>query len=510
MNYFEIDGRNLTVENSIEAGRRKVKLRLSRESAEKVKSARKLVDKWIKNNEIVYGITTGFGEFKDVRIGQKDTEKLQINLLLSHSAGVGSQIPSDIVKLMLLFRINSLAKGHSGVRLKLLQHLIKIYNNDIIPVIPSQGSVGSSGDLSPLSHLSLVLIGKGKCYYKGNIIKSDKALRLAGLKPIRLSAKEGLALTNGTQMMSAYLSKSLNESIYLSKVSDVAAGFSLEALKGTDKAYSDKLQKVRPHPGQIVTARNLRKLLRRSEIMKSHIDCDKVQDAYSTRCVPQVHGAVKDTINFVKRVLETEINSATDNPLIFPETGEHIEGGNFHGEPLALAADYLAIAVSELGNISERRTYRLTDGTLSGLPRFLIKNGGINSGLMISQYTAASLASENKVLCHPASVDSIPTSASQEDHNSMGSISARKCYEVINNVKKIIAIEFLCASQALEFLKPLNPGIGIKKGYDIIRKQIKPIENDVIISDKIEKIYKIIFESDILKEIEKAAGKLEY
>lgn len=510
MKYLEIEGRNLTVEKSVEAVRGGMKLKLAGESAERVKSARKLVDKWIKNNEIVYGITTGFGEFKDVRIGQKDTEKLQINLLMSHSAGVGCQIPPEIVKLMLLFRINSLAKGHSGVRLELLQFLIKIFNSDIIPVIPSQGSVGSSGDLSPLSHLSLVLIGEGKCQYKGKTMKADNALRLAGLKPIRLSAKEGLALTNGTQMMSGYLCKSLSESIYLAKMSDIAAGFSLEALKGTDKAYSDRLQKVRPHPGQIKTARNLRKILKNSEIMKSHIDCDKVQDAYSTRCVPQVHGAVKDTINFVKSVLETEINSATDNPLIFPETGEHIEGGNFHGEPLALAADYLAIAISEIGNISERRIYRLTDGTLSGLPRFLIKNGGLNSGLMISQYTAAALVSENKVLCHPASVDSIPTSASQEDHNSMGSISARKCLEVVNNVKKIVAIEFLCASQALEFLKPLKPGIGIKKGYDIIRKHISPIENDVIISDEIEKIYDIIFNSNILQEIEKTAGKLEY
>lgn len=509
MRYYIIDGSNLTVEKSIDIVSSKRRIKLSEESRRRVKLSRELVEKWIKEDEIVYGITTGFGEFKDIRIGQKDTEKLQKNLLLSHSAGVGCHIEPDIVKLMLLFRINSLAKGYSGVRLELLQQLIKIFNKDIIPVIPSQGSVGSSGDLSPLSHLSLVIIGEGNCYYEGKIQKAKKVLRLAGLKPIRLSAKEGLALTNGTQMMSAYLCKSLSDSIYLSKISDIAAGFSLEALKGTDKAYSDKLQKVRPHPGQVVTARNLRKLLRKSEIIRSHTDCDKVQDAYSTRCVPQVHGAVKDTINFVKNVLETEINSATDNPLIFHETGEHIEGGNFHGEPLALAADYLGIAISELGNISERRIYRLTDGSLSGLPRFLIKKGGINSGLMISQYTAASLVSENKVLSHPASVDSIPTSANQEDHNSMGSISARKCSDIVNNVKNIISIEFLCASQALEFHKPLKPGIGVTKGYEIIRKLIQPIEDDVLVSDEIEKMHNIIFNSDILKQIEKLTGKLE-
>lgn len=510
MKYYYINGNNLTVEKSNDIIISGKKIKLTRDSEKKIKASRKLVEQWINTGEIVYGITTGFGEFKDIRISKKDTEKLQRNLILSHSAGVGKYIPKEIVKLMLLFRINSLAKGYSGVRLELLNYLTDIFNKDITPVIPSKGSVGSSGDLSPLSHLSLVLIGMGMSIYKNKIYPSGKVLKMAGKTPFKLSAKEGLALTNGTQMMSAYLCKSLYDSIHLSKLADISAGFSLEALKGTDKAYKEKLHLTRPHPGQLRTAKNLRKILKSSEIMKSHINCDKVQDAYSTRCVPQVHGAVKDTIRYVQKVLETEINSATDNPLIFSDTGEHIEGGNFHGEPLALAADYLAIAISELGNISERRIYRLTDGTLSGLPRFLIKNGGINSGLMISQYTAASLVSENKILCHPASVDSIPTSANQEDHNSMGSVAVQKCLEVVNNVKKIIAIEFLCSSQALEFLKPYKPGTGVMKGYEIIRKHIQPIEEDVLISDEIHKVHNLIYNESFLNSIESVTGKLEY
>jgi histidine ammonia-lyase len=310
-------------------------------------------------------------------------------------------------------------------------------------------------------------------------------------------------------MMSAYICKALYDSTCLSRLADISASVSVEASRGTSKAFSDILQKVRPHKGQIQTAKNLRRLLSGSEIMKSHEECGKVQDAYSIRCIPQVHGAVKDTIEYCRQVLEVEINSATDNPLIFPEIDEHIEGGNFHGEPIALIADFLGIAVSELGSISERRVARLVDGSLSGLPRFLTENGGINSGLMIAQYTAASLVSENKVLSHPASVDSIPTSANQEDHNSMGSIGARKCLSIVNNVKKIIAIEFLCALQGISLLRPLKAGKGVEQAYKMIRKHIKKLEDDRNVSEDIKKMMAIIYDENFIKQIEKISGNIE-
>lgn len=506
---FYIDGNNLTIDKSINIIKSNLKIDLSQKAVKQIEKSRKLVEKWIENEEVVYGITTGFGEFKDVKISKEDTELLQRNLILSHSAGVGKYIPDFIVRLMLLFRINSLAKGYSGVRLELMNFLVSLFNSDIIPLIPSQGSVGSSGDLAPLSHLALAVIGKGHCKFKGEYIDTELALKKVKLKPIKLAAKEGLALTNGTQMMSAYLCKTLSDAVYLSKISDICGAFSVESLKCTSKAFSNSLQLVRPHRGQIDTAYNLRKLLENSQIMKSHADCKKVQDSYSTRCMPQVHGAVKDTINYCKKVLEIEINSATDNPLIFADEKDHIEGGNFHGEPLALIGDFLAIAISELGNISERRTSRLVDGSLSGLPRFLTDKGGINSGFMIAQYTAAALVSENKVLSHPASVDSIPTSANQEDHNSMGSISARKAFDVLNNVKKILAIEMLCASQGLDFHKPLKPGKGVNTGYQFIRKFITKMDFDRLLSDDIIKMLNIIFESEFLNLVEKSSGSLK-
>ncbi|MEO8209525.1 MAG: histidine ammonia-lyase [bacterium] len=508
---FLITGNNLTVENSVKIVILNQSISLSKSSVSKINLSRKLVEKWIANDEVIYGITTGFGEFKDVKISQKDLEKLQRNLILSHAAGVGKYIPDFIVRLMLLFRINSLSLGYSGVRLELINHLIKIFNSGIIPLVPSQGSVGSSGDLAPLAHLALTVIGEGYCKLNDEIVESKFALKKKNISPLKLSAKEGLALINGTQMMSAYLCKSVFDAVWISKLADIAGSLSLEALRGTDKAFSEILQKVRPHKGQIASAKNLRNLLEGSEIMISHAGCGKIQDAYSLRCIPQVHGAVKDTIEHCKKILEIEINSATDNPLIFPETRENIAGGNFHGEPLALIGDFLAIAISELGNISERRAARLVDGNLSGLPRFLIDSdkAGLNSGLMIAQYTSASLVSENKVLCHPASVDSIPTSANQEDHNSMGSISSRKCYDVINNVKKIIAIEFLCAVQGIDFLQPLKSGKGSEEAYGYIRKKMNHVSEDTITSDLILKMTELIFDNKFLMSVENKIGELE-
>ncbi|MDZ4711723.1 MAG: histidine ammonia-lyase [bacterium] len=505
---FLITGKNLTVENSVNIVLTSQKISLSKSSRQKIISSRKLVEKWIARDEVIYGITTGFGEFKDVKISNKDTETLQRNLILSHSAGVGKYIPDFIVRMMLLFRINSLALGYSGVRLQLVEHLVRMFNSGLIPMVPSQGSVGSSGDLAPLSHLALTVIGEGYCKIDNKIFESKTALKKKNITPIVLSAKEGLALINGTQMMSAYLCKSIHDAEYLSKLSDIAGSLSLDALRGSTKAFSDRLQKVRPHKGQISSAKNLRQLLAGSGINLSHNNCNKVQDAYSLRCMPQVHGAVKDTIDHCKKILEVEINSATDNPLIFTEPEEHVTGGNFHGEPLALIADFLAIAVSELGSISERRTARLLDGSLSGLPRFLADEGGLNSGLMIAQYTAAALVSENKVLCHPASVDSIPTSANQEDHNSMGSISSRKAFEVINNVKKILGIEVLCAAQGIDYLRPLKSGKGSEEAYKYLRKRVKHISADTNTSEMILSVIEIIFEEGFMKAIESKSGKL--
>lgn len=505
-----LNGNNLECFKAVEIVRKGYNISVSGYSMKRVKNSRNLVEKWIKEGEIVYGINTGFGEFKDVVISKNQTKDLQKNLIVSHSAGVGDIIEDEVVRLMILFRINSLIKGHSGVRPELINFLINFFNRKLIPQIPQQGSVGCSGDLAPLAHLAGTFIGEGKIKYNGKVFKSADALKKAGLKPFVLSSKEGLALINGTQMMSAFLCKAVYESVILVKAADIASSITVESTKSTDRAYEDKIQRIRPHKGQTDTGYNLRKLLRGSEIMKSHETCSKVQDAYSIRCIPQVHGAVKDTLNYCMRVLNTEINSVTDNPLIFADEGQHREGGNFHGEPLALASDFLKIALSELGNISERRTARLVDGSLSGLPRFLTKHGGLNSGFMIAQYTAASLVSENKALAHPASVDSIPTSANQEDHNSMGSIAARMCYEIVKNVKNIIAIEILSACQALDFLKPLKPGRGVQKAHDIIRKNVKFVSSDTNMSGLIEKVRDAVFGGDFCGEVERITGKLKH
>jgi len=506
---FVLNGKNLNILNSISIVTNNFSLSISSSAKSKVIKSRKLVDKWIAKEEIIYGINTGFGEFKDVVISKEQTETLQRNLILSHSSGVGECIPDKVVRLMILFRINSLIQGHSGVRLELINFLLAFFNAGLIPQIPQQGSVGCSGDLAPLAHLASTFLGEGKIKYKGNVFKSKIALNKAGLKPFILSSKEGLALINGTQMMNSFLCVSLYDAIQLSKLADIAGAITVEATKSTNTAYDDRIQKIRPHKGQIETADNLRALLKYSEVLKSHADCGKVQDAYSIRCIPQVHGAVKDTINYCLNILNVEINSVTDNPLIFAKDGEHLEGGNFHGEPLALASDFLKIAVAELGSISERRTARLVDGSLSGLPRFLIKDGGLNSGFMIAQYTAAALVSENKVLSHPASVDSIPTSANQEDHNSMGSIASRKCYEVVNNVKNIIAIEILCGVQALEFLKPLKASRGVEKAKGLLRKKVKFLTGDVLMSELIENTKEILYNTNYINEIEKVVGKLK-
>lgn len=507
-----VDGSSLTL-NQIEFFLKENPIvSLSKESIKKVIKARRLIDKWVDEGRVIYGVTTGFGEFSNVRISKKDIAKLQENLIISHSTGVGDPLPSFIVKLMMLLRVNALASGHSGIRLETLELLISMMNNNIIPVIPSQGSVGSSGDLAPLSHLVLAMIGKGEVQiykdalkddqHKVKILKSAAALKKIGLTPIKLAAKEGLALINGTQMMTAFAAYICIEAKKLQMVADISGALSHEALRGTDNAFDPRLHKLRPFPGQITVAKNILSMIKGSEIRESHREDDpRVQDSYSIRCMPQIHGASRDTIDYVCSRVETEINSVNDNPLIFPGDETHLEGGNFHGQPIALAMDFMSIALSEYANVSERRTERMINGSLSSLPRFLAKNGGLNSGLMIAQYTAAALVSENKILSHPASVDSIPTSANQEDHNSMGSISARKCFQIMKNVQAVLAIEILTACQALEFHKPLKPGTGSQAVYQLVRQISKPIDSDVILYIEIKNLSDLIKEERFLNTI---------
>jgi histidine ammonia-lyase len=534
-----IDGINLSIGNIFDVVFNDCFVRLSEEAKQRVIKSRNLIDKWVKNDSAIYGVTTGFGEFANVKINGTEIEQLQKNLIYSHAAGTGSFLPIEIVKAMFLLRINTLIKGYSGIRLETIDFMIKMLNNNIIPLIPSQGSVGASGDLVPLSHLVLSMMGHGFVVVQKKLSRSESqgiypkhfnyklrsdtslelkqdeiiparlALEKIGLEPLILKAKEGLALINGTQMMSAYLSLCVGYAIDLMKTVDISSALSIEALKGSDTPFDERIHLLRPHTGQQQVASNIRKLLAESEIRESHrLNHDKIQDAYSLRCIPQVHGASRDTICYVKSIIETEINSVTDNPLIFPEYEAHLEGGNFHGQPIALASDFLGIALAEFANISERRIERLVNGSLSGLPRFLTTNGGLNSGFMIAQYTAASLVSENKVLAHPASVDSIPTSANQEDHNSMGSIAAKKCYNILQNVQNVVAIEMLCASQGIDFHKPHKCGKGTGVAHNLIREHVTYLTEDRILYDDIQTLLSLVKESTILKSVEDSIGKL--
>jgi histidine ammonia-lyase len=512
-----IDGNSLTLDKTEIFLKDNPEVKLTPGAIKKVQRSRRLVEKWVNNGEVIYGVTTGFGEFANVNISKEHIAELQENLILSHAVGCGDYLPPAIVKIMMLLRLNALAKGYSGIRNETLAMLTAMINNNIIPVVPSQGSVGSSGDLVQLAHLVLPMTGRGRVQIvsdftgrdtsSAEIIPAEKALKKFGLKPVKLQAKEGLALINGTQMMTSFAAYIGIRAKKLIKLADISAALTHEALRSTDKAFDEKLHRLRPFPGQITTAKNVLSLIKGSEIRVSHLTNDtRVQDAYSIRCVPQIHGASRDAIDYVISRVEIEINSVNDNPVIFPETEEHIEGGNFHGQSMALAMDFMGIALSELANVSERRTERMVNGSLSGLPRFLAVNGGLNSGLMIAQYTAASLVSENKVLAHPASVDSIPTSANQEDHNSMGSIAAQKCYRIMQNLESVLAIELMTAAQALEFLKPLKCGKGTGAAYREIRKVIPPLNKDRLLYDDVKNMIELVRQDSILNSVEKAVG----
>lgn len=490
---FYINGSNLDLDICEKIINENYKVYISDNSIDKINKSRNVIEKILQSNKIVYGINTGFGFLKNTVIPNNDIEKLQENLILSHSVGVGESLNPKISKLMLLLRANALCKGYSGVREELINKILEFFNNDIMPIIPSQGSVGASGDLAPLSHMALSLIGKGNVFYKNKIYKTEDLLKSLKINPITLKAKEGLALINGTQFMSSIGVYILIKALKIIDIADTISAMTLDSLKGTSIAFRKELHIIRNHKGQLKTANNLYNLLQGSEIENSHKDCDQVQDAYSLRCIPQVHGAVRDAIDYCKNVIEIEINSVTDNPIILPDTEEVISGGNFHGEPIAIAMDLLGIALSELGSISERRIERMVNPNLSnGLPAFLTKSSGINSGFMIAQYTAASLVSENKVLAHPGSVDSIPTSANQEDHVSMGSISAKKCLNILENLENILAIELLCACQALDFRKPFKTSEKLYEVYKIVREEISFLSEDRIMYEDINKSKEII------------------
>jgi histidine ammonia-lyase len=502
-----IDG--MSLEDLVAIARNAFRVGLARESEERLASTRRLVEQWVEQGRTVYGVTTGFGALSDVSISREKTKQLQKNILMSHAAGVGNTLDDETIRAVMALRIKDLARGHSGIRLETVRQLIEFLNRGVYPVVPEQGSVGASGDLAPLAHLSLVLIGQGEAVYKGKRMPGLEALKACGLEPIELEAGEGLALVNGTQMMTAIGGLSVYDSLRLSKMTDIAAAMSLEVLMGARTEFDPRIHQVRPHAGQIATAANMERITRNSEIISSHKDCSRVQDAYTLRCSPQVHGASKDAIGYALKVIETEMNSSTNNPLIFSDSEEFLLGGNFHGQPVALAMDFLAIGLSELGNISERRVERLVNPQLSGLPAFLVRDGGLNSGFMLAQYTAAALVSENKVLSHPASVDSIPTSASKEDHVSMGSISARKCRQVLRNTENVIAVEFLCAAQAMDLFTNLKPGEGTQVAYRVIRDAVSHLDKDRVLSKDIETVVHLMRSGMILEEVERTVGKLQ-
>lgn len=507
---IRIEGRNLTMSQVWQVAMNQQKVELAAEARSHIARSRSYIETLAAGEAPIYGVNTGFGAFSSVRISKEDLERLQVNLIRSHSVGVGAPFSPSETRAMMLLRANTLARGNSGVRVEVVEKILEFLNLNLIPVIPSKGSVGASGDLAPLSHLALALIGKGKIWSGNAIVPASKVLAEKNVKPLTLQAKEGLSLINGCQVMTGLGLLKAFESQQLLKVMDIAGAMSLEALKGSRGPFDPLISQARPHPGESETARNLLKILgSSSEISKSHEGCDRVQDAYSLRCMPAVHGAAKNTLRRVVETLEIEANSSTDNPLVFDQEGKILSCGNFHGEPVAFALDFAAIAMSAASNMSECRTEKLINPALSGLPAFLAPQGGLNSGMMIVQVAAASLVSENKILSHPASVDSIPTSADKEDHVSMGTISARKFSEILKNCQNILAMELLCASQGLGILQPLKPTAGVQAALDLIRSQVPFAKEDRVFSEDIEKVRHWIESGELVSTVEAKVGKLE-
>ena len=505
MNKVVLTGNDLTLEELVEVTRNHVKAEIDQKAIADVEKSRQYVEEIVEEERVVYGINTGFGPLSRVSISKEDSAQLQENIIRTHASGFGNPLPEDETRAVMLIRINSLLKGVSGIRLSTIELLLEMLNRNVVPFIPEKGSLGASGDLAPLAHMVLPMLGLGKAYYEGELLPGKDAMEKAGLKPIALAAKEGLALINGTTVLTATGALALYDALKLSKIADIAGAMACESSRGIIDAFWEELHTIRPHAGSLKTAENLRNILEGSTYV-THTAELRVQDAYTFRCMPQIHGASKDTLEYVKEKVEIEINSVTDNPIITKE-GHVISGGNFHGEPMAQPFDFLGIALSEIGNVSERRVERLVNSQLSKLPSFLVKHPGLNSGFMITQYACASLASENKILAHPASVDSIPSCENQEDFVSMGTTAARKAAEILKNSRRIVATEIMAACQALD-LKPENHelGKGTKPAYELIRQKLNFIEfdKDIEIFEELNKASAVVESEEFLATIEKA------
>jgi histidine ammonia-lyase len=495
-------------------------LRLAASARKRIERSRRCLDKLLAEGNVIYGVNTGFGKLSNQRIEADEVLALQENLLRSHAVGMGPLMSLGESRLALALRIQALSKGYSGVTIELIEHLLEMFNRGVVPAIPEQGSVGASGDLAPLAHLALVAVGEGQAFVSrpGSTGESRSRLKpLSGraalarvhLQPHRLRSKEGLALINGTQISTALLVEALVRTRHLAVVADIAGAMTVEATKSSQKPFDPRIQEIRPHPGQIACAANLRRLLADSEIMVSHAHCSKVQDAYSIRCMPQVHGSLRGAVGYGTQLAECEMNAATDNPLIFADSNEVISGGNFHGQPIALAADMLTAAVADLSSICERRVENLVNPDLSGLPGFLTPHAGLHSGMMMVQVLAAALVSENKTLCFPASVDSIPTSANREDHVSMSTAAARKCRAVVVNATRVVACELLCAAQGLEFHKPLRPARGVEAAYHHIRGHVRPLGRDRTLHRDLEAVERLIRSGSLRTAVEEVCDRLE-
>ena len=509
---IQLTGESITIDEVWKVAYEFERVELSEESRQKMQHSRDYIEGRINNGEIMYGVNTGFGHFSNVSISNEQIIQLQKNLIRSHCMGVGEPFTLEETRAIMFLRANALARGHSGIRPIVVETILNYLNSNIIPVIPNQGSVGASGDLAPLSHLALAIIGEGKVWAdSGEQINVQKLLKERSVEALELQAKEGLSMINGCQVMTAVGLLNLYKGRRLMWLADLSGAMTLEALMGSRNAFDPLISATRPHPGEAKTARNMLKLMgKTSSIAESHIDCGRVQDAYSLRCIPAVHGAAKDSFRHAQKVLETEANSSTDNPLVFSEEGKVLSCGNFHGEPVAYVLDFSCIAMSGIANISECRLEKMMNPAMSNLPAFLAPEGGLNSGHMIVQVAAASLVSENKILSHPASVDSIPTSADKEDHVSMGTIAARKFGQIVTNAEKVISMEFLSSCQALDLVKPLEPAAGVKAAYDKIREKVPFAKEDRVFSNDVEEIFQLITTNELTEAVEKVVGELEW
>ncbi len=503
---LEVTGSDLAIEDVERVSRGGVRVQLGQAARDRIAAARAVVDRAEAEELSTYGLNTGVGRFVDTHIPAGLTAELQKRVLRSHAAGVGDPYPEEVVRAAQLLRINTLALGYSGVRVELVEHMVALLDAGVLPYVPARGSVGASGDLAPLSHLCLPLVGEGRAFYGEQLLASADALERAGLAPIELASKEGLSLINGTQFMTAMGIVFGLRARRLLRMADLVAALSVEALRGSDQPFLPQIHELRPHAGQRTSAANMLAAMEGSTITDSHRWCDRVQDAYSLRCAPQVHGASRDALDHALRTFQIEARSVTDNPLVFPEEDLLRSNGNFHGQPCAISLDLMAIAIAEIANIAERRIERLVNPSLSGLPAFLVAEGGLNSGYMIAQYTAASLVSENKVYAHPASVDSIPTSAAQEDHVSMGNHAGLKLERVLANAERVVAIELLCAAQGVDFLAPRKPGAGTGALHAALRARVPYLEEDRILSDEIELVAGLVTAPAFIAEVEDAAG----